>query len=80
MKLGKFSVSLSVKDIKKSKAFYECPPDGVCQTSSPPIGSIDALKVSDGTVLWHAKVDVHQAQFQPVQVKAVVGFCCDLST
>jgi lactoylglutathione lyase len=23
MKLGKFSVSLNVKDIKKSKAFYE---------------------------------------------------------
>ncbi len=47
-----------------------CPPD--CQTSSPLIGSIDALKVSDGTVLWHAKVDVHNDASLSVQVMKVV--------
>src|SRR5437879_7430478 len=47
-----------------------CPPD--CQTSSPLIGSIDALKVSDGTVLWHAKVAVQNDPSLSVQVMRVV--------
>jgi len=49
-----------------------CPPDGDCQTS-PLKGSIEALKASDGTVLWHSRVDVHNDPFQSVQVMAVVN-------
>jgi len=43
----------------------------ICSPLCKIIGSVDALKGSDGTVLWHSKIDVDNSQ--SVQVKAIVN-------
>ncbi len=43
----------------------------ICSPLCKLTGSVDALKVSDGTVLWHSKVDVHDGS-ETVNVMRVV--------
>jgi len=45
----------------------------ICSPLCKTIGSVDALKVGDGTVLWHSNIDVHNDTSQSVQVKAIVN-------
>jgi len=45
----------------------------ICSPPCKSTGSIDALKVSDGTVLWHSKIDVQNDASQLVQVQGVIN-------